>query len=456
MNEQALWQALGVALLFASLPLSAQAQEAARPSTLSEAIERASAVRLEARLGAVQVTAARARLKAAWASHYPQLGFSVDFRRIQRWDNFTGVTAEAMVPGYGPVQVDVSSSTPRNQIFPRLEANYDLYAGGRYAAGVRQAELQERSAQLDRHVIRQRIMFEVSSTWLKWRSRCIDWSSADAEAALSQRQLDLASQRHRAGRLSDIDWHAAQVAHEEKLRMRENRAEAVHSAYAEHAASIDNQPRQSVSVAGICRFKQPLRQDIGTALAPTFDSEVSRRHLYDIDIAREQVQIEKAADRPTVSLIAQYGHGARHDRYGELLPNMRRQEALIGIRVSWNLFDGFLSEARADAARADLERRRLERELHLARQKRRQQEGVGRQRDAGLAIALAQSRIELAIARRALAEERQRSGRANQLAVQESHVAEQLARNALDQAEIDQALARLEWQHADMLADVQP
>lgn len=464
-------------------------QENALPRTLEDAIRRATQQRLEARLATVGVVRAQAGLKAAASGRYPRLGLSVDWRTIRRWDNYTGVTANAQIPGHGPVQVDVSSRTPRHQLFPRLEASYELYAGGRHAAGIRQAEFQTHSARLHQDITRQKIAFEVSGTYLQWRRRCIEWSSAEAALGLSATQRDLAAQRHRAGRLSDIDWRAARLAHDEKRSTAESRAEAVRTAYAAHAASIADTPGQPASVLSACQFDRTVQAEIESLLAqaqpitPTAaqprhgtsgaqpqpsemqahtggttgevpgDSAVQRRYQHDIDAAREKVEVEKSADRPTVSLFAQYGYGARDDRYQDVFPAMRRQEALIGIRLSWTLFDGYLGEARVEAAHADLERRRLERELHEARMKRRQEEGAGRQHDADLASTLARTRLELATARRQLAEEQQRSGRASRLAAEESRVAERQAHDALTLADIDRAVARLEWLYADLLAE---
>lgn len=454
--EQRVLAALASMLAWtAASPVLAQGDTPSLPRSLVSAIQQASMQRLEAKISDANMQGAEARMTEARSHLYPTLGFSTEIRDTHRWDHFTGISASADVPGSGTTTIDVTSDTPRYQIFPSIEARYDLYAGGRHEAGVRQAEHLMRSADLDKQVSRQKVAFDVSRRYFALRRSCVTWDSAQAAAALSAKNFALSEVRHESGRLSDIEFRAAQAELTEQRQTSNNKALTVRAAYADYASAITDRPVDVADAATACRFDASIQDDLALASSMTEQTPGLQKLESEIHAAHEQIEIEKAASRPNVSLTAVYGYvGRSTSSFSDMFSNINRQEATVGIRMSYNLFDGKLAHAHVDAARADLQRKQLQMELHAAQIEQTRYRSLSDQKEAELATQLARTRLELASARRALAEDQLKSGRGTALAVEEGRLKEHEAENALALAQLDSAIAQLGLRYAEAAAAV--
>ncbi|MDO4904956.1 MAG: TolC family protein [Lautropia sp.] len=456
----------------ASLPQSRGAesvQDVSLPQSLAEAIDRALVDRWDVRLSQTEIQQARSKEKQARARFRPTLGLSVEFSNTRSWDDYAGFSADYFVPGIGMVPVDIASDSARYQLLPRLEANYGLYSGGGDRAALRQASALALSAGVGRQIAMRKAAFDVALRYLDLRRSCAHWHGAQAELALAEDRLKLSERRYGDGRLAEIEIRSARLERIEKAQQREQRVLQVHSAYARYAAAITNQPAEAADVEHACRFRASLQEDLkalrgnegagpdhgrlsgGPAFRPEQESvaahpslELEKQRL-EIEAARHRIQIEKAAQRPQLSLFAHYGFvGRKEHGMNDLLRDTRRQEAVLGFRLSYRLYDGQLGRAKVDEAQHELQRRHLVREQHAARLEQYRHRNLNRQREAGQTLELARARYELALSRSALAEKRFRSGRESALARAESRMKVQQARDAVTMAELDSARLQLE------------
>lgn len=438
----------GGALLLACCQ-GALAQASPPSESLADGLDRAMATRLEARMAATDVEAARAEVKQAKARFYPAVDLLADFNRRNSHDTFTGISASIDVPPLGMTRVDVTRSVPRYEVSPALRATYDLYAGGRDEAGLRHATLGMRSAELGAQQAQQEIALQVSTAYLKLRRACVEWTSATSASSVAAKARQLASTRYRDGRLPDIEYQAALVTAMEKEQALASKVVAVRIAHADYVHAVDDQAVTSAEPAAVCSFSSPVSNDVKLALA------LARRDLYadqqasGIDMAKEKVSIEKAASRVQVSLVLQHSYIGRSDEsFRDSMSSIKRQETLLGLRLTYNFFDGLATDARVQEAQAGVERKRLqgERDAALADQNARRSQY--RREEAEAARQLANSRQELAHARRTLATRRLETGTGSSMALEESIAAEQEARAAVAAAEIDSAMADVEQAYA--------
>lgn len=425
------------------------------PTSLADAVEQALDRRLDIRMTEADQRYASARVRQARARFRPRVGLSVEFSNTRRWDDYAGISAEYDMPGVGRTHIDVTSESQRYQLQPVLEASYSLYSGGGDSASLRQAQATEQSAGYATRTASQRVILEVAGRYLDLRRSCAQWKSANAALTLAVDRNRLSEGRKKSGRLAEIELREDNLALMEKRQVLEQRSKQVASAHGRYVSAVNDLPSYaSPGPDTACRFDRSIEEDLRMVTSVTAGMPKREKYALDIAAAREQVSVEKAARMPQVSLFARYGHIGRHDHsLNDLLSDTRRQEAVMGIRVSFDLYDGGLGRSRVDAAQVDLQRRQIEQERHVARVERYRQQSASRRHELKQALELAVARYELARSRRSLVEERFKSGQETAIARLESRHKEQEARTGLDLAELDQARAELDMHYAEVSSE---
>lgn len=478
------WLALALALGGAWTP--GMAAEAAAPLALRQVIAQALAQRPDIQAAEAAVRQAVARQGQARAGLRPHLDVVAELLDTRRWDSYTGVQASYEVPGVGRREVLVSGATPRYQLLPRLELSYDIYAGGRVPAAMRQAERQAQAARFGVQVASQQVVLRVARRYLGLRSACLMQDSAAAALDVADATLRQHAGRRRRGQLADIEWQQARLAQLEQQQRYARETLQVRLAWVQLQAAIQPLPGSlpegedgAVVSAGaadgvmpadaglpdavnvmpsgtaadqgrICHFAHDLADDMADALGMAVESPALAQQAQALTAAQARLEVDRAASRPRLSLFAQYGQVARRDHgWGALLGETRRQQALVGLRLHYPLYDGGMADASVAAAMAEIEG--LQRQQQMSRdrlQAYRQVNGL-RQQQARQALVLDRSRLALAQSRLHLAQSRLRAGRLAQLTLAQARLQQHEARNALGMAEIDLARLQLDLHFAE-------
>jgi outer membrane protein TolC len=161
----------------------------------------------------------------------------------------------------------------------------------------------------------------------------------------------------------------------------------------------------------------------------------------------KNIEIERANFYPTVNLIGAYQWQSQDNTFA--FNNYRWAKMLnVGLQISYPLFDGFRTSARADEAEIDRQK------IHYTRLKA--QEGLGIQiQSAELKMAEAKKRIEgqeknIAQSEKAvrIAQSRFKNGVGTQFDLLDTQVAMTRTRTNFAQAIYDYLIAKAEWQYA--------
>ena len=420
------------------------------PPSLKEAIDQALARRLDVRLSQIDARQAEARTHQAQSKFHPRLELAAEFRNTHQWDRYSGTKASFDLPGTGPVNINVENETSRYQLLPRIEATYNLYSGGADKASVRHARILTDAAGLGMEMASQQAILDVARRYLDLRKQCMVSESAHADMRAASLKFDIMTRRHSLGRLSDIELQEAELERLEKQQTQFNRFQQVKSAYGRYAIAVTDHPRSVHEATSACHFTGRLQDEIDQLGKLAIETPGLKKAALDEAAAREQLVIEKASTRPQVSLFAQYNFVSRRDDLPRrLVGDTTRQDAMFGLRVSYNLYDGRLADARQQESLIALQRQQFRREQQAARLNAFRHQQRLRQEELMQAIDMAQAKLDLAKSRRVLAEKRFKLGRVSTLQLAEVRGSEDKARHELDIAEIDRIRAHVESLYAE-------
>jgi outer membrane protein TolC len=383
------------AALIAALAVLAPRAEAQTPDTLAlslhEAVERALRVSDEVRLAAAQVDVAEAQVITARATGLPQLRLSGSYTHV--YENARGQAVGQIF-------------NQPNTYNTNANLSQTLFQGGRVLAGWRAASRLRQASRLNAGEARAQVALDVQRAYLEalFATRMVEIQTANF--ALATTRLTQIEQFQTAGRAARYDVLRTRVerANLEPLliQARSNREIAM----LELKRLLNIPPMQPLSLttaidagavqAILASFEAP--DSVGS------DTRASVRAAELMAKARhDAISVARADFLPTISAFLQVGYqafplsGFPTDR-GRLdstfcPPNSSPDRAcsnggwfsdrLIGVTVSWPIFDGLRAKGNFDLARAQA--RVADLELQLERE--------------AVALEVAQARAELERAR---------------------------------------------------------
>jgi outer membrane protein len=441
---------VALATLVAPGVIWAQAKQAAMapaaaPITLEQAIEYGKAKRLNMRIAEAEVDAARARLNQARALRWPTLDLTANISDINNYDSFSGATASVTFPGdSAPSSIAVTQTVPRYQTSAGLQLRYDVYAGGRINAQLNRQEQFLQTAELKRQIVLRDVALEIAQAYFKLRRACIKYDTAQWNSKRATENLSRAQQRLHNGTISALDVSEAELALTEKQVALRTSNEDMEIAQADFIAAQNDAPSATAAATPNCNFPNEISDDL-TRLGKWADPSLKTRfNQLRVHAAQKAVEVEHAAFRPQVSLIAKYtGIGRNDNSYSKAFDDYGRGQASIGLDFSLKLFDGGYTQNRVAEAKAEVKR------LSLVAKRDADERAQVRNRNE-LSVRMAQDRVELARARFELAQQqstvarkRQDSGSGSAIAVDEQAERVRNAQNEYRLAELDLALARV-------------
>ena len=413
--------------------------------TLEQAIERGKAKQLSVRIAEAEAKAARARFDQARAQRWASLDMTANFSDINNYDTFSGVTASTMLPGSNtPTIVDVTQTVPRYQAAGGLELRYDLYTGGRISAQLRRQEQAFLAAEVNRQIAVRDVALDIAQTYFKLRRASIKHEAAQQSAERAMDNLKRAQQRFRDGTIAALDVSEAELALTEKQVTLRTSDEDLAIAQADFNASQNEEPNATGGVTPNYNFTSEISADLASIekLAdPTLETQYNQLRVV---AAQKAVEVERAALKPQLGLLAQYkGVGRDNSSYSDALDDFSRAQSLIGMNLSFNLFDGGFRRDRITEAEADVKRLRLMAQRDADAHEQARTNNELRVSIAGHRVELARARLELAQKQSAVARQRQSSGSGSLVAADEQAERVRNARDEYRLAELDFALARV-------------
>ena len=331
------------------------------------------------------------QVREARADGLPQLDFSLNYNR--NW----------MLPSlvFAGQTVKIGNN---NNITGTLSLRQPLYSGGKVRAALASARnFREYAGEVERGV-RQQVVEQVATAYydLLLAKRLVQVSQLALD--LARTNLAQAQALKRAGRVSDYDLLRAEV------QVSSLKADSIRVANGQKLAEmvykdiIGLDLQQDIEVVeDFDEEAGPPAGDLQKLVAVGMGRRPELRQLERrLQVQERVVQIEKAASRPSIDLVASGQAQFQSDKF-DVADREWRKNWSSGVVVQFPLFDGLrtrarVGQARSDLRRAELERDRLEREIRLeitrawldcqdALERQKAQEAAVSQAEKGLQVA---------------------------------------------------------------------
>ena len=325
----------------------------ADPWTLDQAIRHALANNPDARLAVQRIAAAQAGLNQAKAAFSPQLQFGSSYVRTDNPMMVFGEILNQRAYDYGS-PIDFNNVPDTDNVNVKGLLTMPLYAGGRNVAARDAAKANTEAAKRNAEAVRNALAFEVARAFhsaLKTRQFI---QATEAGVRAFETNAAVAQKRVNAGTLLKAD------ALEVEVRLAQAREDFVRARNA-NALAI----RALRNLLGIDQGEFTIAETAPAGIAPE-SGDVSGRPELAASLHRQQAaqaELRRAGSgyKPRVSAFGSvdYDYGPRTDGDGG--------SYTAGALLQWDLWDGLLTKARREEAKANLETTREEdRKLRLA------------------------------------------------------------------------------------------
>jgi len=342
-SRRAAW----LAALLLGVPALVQAAE---PWTLERAIQFALTNSPDARVARHRMAAAQAGLQQANAAFLPRLQFNASYLRTDNPMMVFGAALNQQAFDFGLIN-DVPDADNLNL---NGMVTVPLYAGGRLQAGRKAAQANSEATRQQAEAIHHTLAFEVARTFYSVRKTREFIRATEAAVRAFESNLTIATKRFNTGtalkhEVLDVEVRLAQ-AKEELVRARNANAltlRALRNLLGLDETTLEiNDTAPQVALPGA--DQRPLRPELVAATWRTRAAEA-------------RVRQAQSGHLPHVGLFGRYDYdtGRYFDDAGDSYS--------AGVHVQWDLWDGNLTRARVQEARATLEAAlEEERKLRLA------------------------------------------------------------------------------------------
>jgi outer membrane protein TolC len=412
------------------------------PLSIDEAVIRALSGREEMSEVTAQIAGAKAKVAEAKGAFLPTIKLYTDTMRIDNYDTFSGINVSGEVAGQF-LSATITRTVPTYQQFSGVEMALNLYAGGLTTANLEGARAEERAAETGQSVENRLIIVDVVTAYCNLKH-------AQIEAALAAEALELADERQQ---IADVRAGGGQTSELEQDRARLELLEA--------------QIRRSNAVGTLNvvwqRYELALglpaeSQGVNPELVDDSDSIDVRSILKYIGIprpemvrARENVQDALAKERaqrsefwPVIDLYVRFNQiGRAYDNLQGAYSDYHKQDFTVGVRVQWNIFNGWQSVHRVERAAADYTFAESNLRLEESNQQRLAIDNRLRVETLNNDVALAEKRLEIARLEARIAQAQQSSERIAAHEYRAKLFSIKEAEGTLKMAKLDRLVARL-------------
>ncbi|MFD2631915.1 outer membrane channel protein TolC [Idiomarina piscisalsi] len=240
------------------------------------------------------------------------------------------------------------------------------------------AEKQAYQAEISYNNAQQELMLRVVNAYFQALQAKDDLSFAEAEKKAIKRQLEQTKQRFSVGLTAITDVHEAQAQYDSAVAREIQARNAVEIAY-ESIREITGQYPQTLAALDTETFSpsDPAPEDVMKWVKKAENSNLSLlESRVQVEIAEQQIELQKAGHYPSVSLQANYStNDTETEIAGDTNDFGRLDSRSIGLNVSVPIFSGFRTSAEVSQARDNYvassqqmvqTRRQIEREVRNA------------------------------------------------------------------------------------------
>ncbi|WP_335337706.1 TolC family protein [Nostoc piscinale] len=314
-----------------------------QPITLEQALEVARRNNRELQISVLQLERSRAALREAQAALYPTLDLNADITRSQ------SASSQLQDTLNGRAGLSSNSDEPSTGFNGQAQLTYNIYTSGRRQAAIKEAEEQVRFNELDVERQSEEIRLNVSTQYY-------DLQEADEQVRINQSAVENAQASlrdaealERAGVGTRFDVLRSQVnlanAQQDLTNAISNQLIARRQLVTTLSLpqDITISAADTVQLAGL--WNRSLEESIVLAFQnrPELQQQLAQRN-----ISEQQRRQALAANLPQLSFIANYNLLDQFDDSVSITDGYS-----VGVRASWNLFDGGAARARASQARAN-------------------------------------------------------------------------------------------------------
>lgn len=286
------------------------------------------------------------RLKQAKAAYHPKLdlitnfGYRKDFRQDNEDTDHMGLTYTAQL-------------------------RRPIYHWGAVEAGVEQARIQNANEKLDYQNRQRAIHYQIRADYL---TLILDQLALKNEIRRKE-LLEAGSQddaiNFEAGKLSQLAYQEkalnlqASLLRIEQIKQSQLRITERFKLYAGWEADVDPETSEipKLSLEDLQAWLRQQLEYIASSRSWLFDNYALKKRDNDIRHHQEAITQIKAQQRPLVSASAS---ASQNQSNTSTQNNVDTVSLFAGIRVQWNIFDGFLTRNRLAEARLKLRRMELE------------------------------------------------------------------------------------------------
>jgi outer membrane protein TolC len=369
----------------------AMAAGAAEPALLDfdSALQRTLSSNVRVRKAEIAVELAELAQVRARSAFYPRLDLNSSTQRIEAHGNIPGLES-LLLSGRSSVY---SAST-------NLRLSMNLFAGGADQAAMQVAEERLREAVLQlaqQRVTLARLLLE---RFHAVRQAEINLRVADLQRAASAKKVARARAEFDSGRLAQILRDDAQFELQQRELERATRERVLVQARGELQSLMGEGADPVTRMSPDNDYTERLTQR-----GLTVDSAVSNVDISESLVKQSALEVDRSRSRflPRIDVYTQMGFAGINESSGATaFKDQRKDKTIIGLTMTWNLFDGFDSLAehrsnqrRVDSARADValsieEQRRQREELKRSLAESQDELQLQEQR-----LALAKTRLEI-------------------------------------------------------------
>ncbi|MBU7583198.1 MAG: TolC family protein [Nostoc sp. TH1S01] len=315
-----------------------------QPITLEQALELAKRNNRELQISVLQLERSRGALREAQAALYPTLDLNADITRSQ------SASSQLQDTLNGRAGLSSNQDQPSTGFNGQAQLTYNIFTSGRRQAAIKEAEEQVRFNELDVERQSEEIRLNVSTQYY-------DLQEADEQVRINQSAVENAQASlrdaealERAGVGTRFDVLRSQVNLANAQQDLTNAISNQLIARRQLVTTLSLPQDITISAADTVQLAGLWNRSLEDTIVLAFQNRPElQQQLAQRNISEQQRRQALAANLPQLSFIANYNLLDQFDDSVSVTDGYS-----VGLRASWNLFDGGAARARAAQARTNI------------------------------------------------------------------------------------------------------
>lgn len=356
------WSAGAEHLSGSAVPVD-QAKVAVTSFTLEQAVDYALAHNPDMQIAVERISHAEAQLGIALSAFYPQVTARASYENSNNPANVFAMIVSQRSFDTNSMR-DINNPGYRQNFRPEVIGRLSLFRGGRDYHSSKAAESGISAAESERSAVRNALIEAVTTSYYAYLAGLeLQKVSRDSILAITS-QLSQTKSRYEAGTALKSDMLSLEVklAEAQDAGIRASNSIELSKAGLAYLLGIPGNQHFDIVPSASMRVKP----DMPSSVESLFDLAIAERPEMkaisnQVRVREYQVKIEQGGYLPDVNAFVSYGQNSQHPGfYGQ------RDNVTVGVAVEMNLFSGFDTRQRVNAAERKLaEVRETERKTKL-------------------------------------------------------------------------------------------